>query len=314
MTLEAEMVEFIRRSEAVYEADAVDQSIPAQREIYNRLCAAFTPPRPKDLIVEDRSVPGPAGQIPVRMYRRNADISPGLVLYFHGGGYVVGGLDSHDFLTAWLAQETRVPLLSVDYRLAPEHKFPSAHEDCHAVLKHVRANPAQYAVTAERIILAGDSAGANLAAGIALANRDQGGAALAGQLLVYGRYGWDYDLPSYTKEAEARMLTTRDVQAYRSLYCGEMTEPHPYANPLTADDHADLPEAVLLAAEHDQIRDDSQAYHEALVAAGGASYHEIGPGLVHGSLRAMHTSPGISRWLDMLSATVKRMAGKRMDG
>lgn len=295
MTLEPQMLPFIERTESFYPSDAVDRSVTEHRALYDAMCRAFNPPRPAGMGVEDRRIPGPGGHaVPVRLYRPRGGPGDRVVLYFHGGGFILGGLDSHDIVTARLAADLTALVVAVDYRLAPEHLFPAAFDDCLASLAHVRAEPAAFGLRAPRVVLMGDSAGANLAAAVAIAARQQDLPAPAGQVLFYGGFGAGPDLPSYVSEAEAPLLNAKDVGAYRRFYMPENHEPDyrsaPILGPLDG-----LAPTLLIPVEHDPLRDESTAFRDALVAAGSPAELKLGRGLVHGCLRALETSPETRR-------------------
>ncbi len=292
MHLEPEIKTFIARSESLY-TTSVAARIEDQRAIYDQVCAHFTPAPPSGLHCYDAVIDTPNHSVPVRWYWRRQRSNAPCLVYFHGGGFVVGGLDSHDFICAKLAHDTACKVVSVDYRLAPEHVFPAAFDDCFGVVHALQGTPEEYAIDARKIILCGDSAGGNLAAAVALANRDGGGLPLLGQIMVYPAVTHALTLPAYTECANAPMLSTRDVAFYHRIYLGEGGTPGPYNTPLLASDFGNLPPALLLPVEYDPLRDDAYAYQEKLLAAGTQSTLHLGKGLVHGCLRAIETSPGV---------------------
>lgn len=295
MALEPEMHAFIERTEALCPSDVGHLSIEAQRAAYDAMCAAFNPPRPLGVSASDQTVPGPDGHaIPVRTYSSEGAPADRAVLYFHGGGYVLGGLDSHDIVTARLCADIPATVITVDYRLAPEHRFPAAFEDCLRAMRYLQANAGAFGLASPAIVLAGDSAGANLAAAVSIANRDADGPALAGQVLVYGGFGAGPDLPSYREEADAPLLKASDIDAYHDHYFGADHVPDARSAPIRAD-LGGLPPTLLLPVEHDPLRDESYAFHDALRAAGSPSTVVLGEGLVHGCLRALGASPGTDR-------------------
>jgi acetyl esterase len=261
---------FMIAGERLYPPDAVNFSIGEQRDFYNHYCAHFRKPRPSGVAVEDFSV----GDIPCRRYCPQGQ-GKALLLYLHGGGFVVGGLESHDDVCAEIADQARVETVAVEYSLAPEHVFPSALDECWTVLREL-------AKEKRPLLLAGDSAGANLAAALCLRARDEDGPDIAGQVLIYPGLGGDVTKGSYIAQANAPGLSTADVLYYRDTYKGA---PHPYAEPLKASSLASLPPAFLVAAGHDPLHDDCFAYAEKLRAAGGMA--EV---LVHAFLRARHMS------------------------
>ncbi len=262
---------FMIEGERLYPPDAVNFSLQQQRDFYNRYCTHFRKPRPEGVAVEDFRV----GKIPCRRYRPKRQ-DRAILLYLHGGGFVVGGLESHDDICAELADQAAIETVGVEYGLAPEHVFPVALDECWAVLKEL-------AKEERSIVLAGDSAGANLAAALCLRARDENGPVIKGQVLIYPGLGGDVTKGSYVTQANAPGLSVTDVLYYRDIYKGA---PHPYAEPLTASSHARLPPAFLVAAGLDPLHDDCFAYAEKLRVAGGTAEVRDEPLLVHAFLRA----------------------------
>jgi acetyl esterase len=203
------------------------------------------------------------------------------VVYFHGGGFIVGGLQSHDDICAEIAERTGCKVISVDYRLCPEHIHPAAYEDSLAA--------AQAALAKGPVILAGDSAGGNLAAALA---QNLKGDAIKGQVLIYPGLGGDMlGLPSYTECVKAPMLPTRDIQYYRSVRSGgPVPEDDPTFFPLAAKDFSGLAPCFISAAGVDPLRDDGVEYVRRLIGAGVTAYSVVEPQLPHGHLRARTTS------------------------
>ena len=252
---------------------------------------ALAEPPPDDMAIHDTTVPTADGTVPVRVYRSagGAGARP-CILYLHGGGFMLGDLDSSDSIAWGFAQGTGAVVVSVDYRLTPEHPYPAAFNDTYAVLTHVAANPADFGIDPERIALAGDSAGGNLSAAACLAARDRGGPAIAAQALIYPGTGLDQSYPSYVEHAESPGLTTAGTIKYRDLYLPDDRDTDdPYARPVMAADHAGLPPAWVHSAEIDPIRDDGRVYAGKLAAAGTwVSYREA-RGMIHGFMRARFT-------------------------
>jgi acetyl esterase len=288
VTLDPELRGFVDLAAEVFDVASELLPLAAQRRVYGDFCRRFDGPRPDGIEVHDLAFPGPAGRLPVRRYRpRGAGLLPA-VIYLHGGGWVFGNPDTHDQITAALAARVGAAVFSVDYRLAPEHVFPAAFDDGYAALCHVFAAAADLGVDRRRIALAGDSAGANLAAAIALAARDRAGPAIAGQALVYGVFSTDFDRPSCHEHAEAPFLSRASMFDYVGAYLGGPTaSADPYVAPIAAASHAGLPPAFIAAAGIDPLRDDSAAYAERLRLAGVAVEHRCAAGLVHGYLRAV---------------------------
>jgi acetyl esterase len=235
--------------------------------------------------VEDRSIPGAPGgpEIPVRIYWPHAGGNRlPLVVYFHGGGWVIGGLDSHDPLCRALANEVGAVVLSVDYRLAPEHRFPAAAEDAYAATAWVHAHAAELGAAPSRLVVAGDSAGGNLAAVVPLMARDRGGPPLHMQVLVYPVIDCARDTASYRDNAEGYFLTAAHMRWYWEQYLGAADGTHPYASPLRARDLSGLPPAYVVTAEFDPLRDEGEAYAQRLRDAGVPVTLRRYDGMFHG--------------------------------
>lgn len=265
--------------------NSLDSSIKGSREAYNRMCRAFTPPRPAGLAVTDLRL----NDVPVRAYCPSitmpADGWP-CIVYLHGGGWVVGDLDSHDFITAELAAHLQVLVLAVDYRLAPEHPFPAAFNDCLAVWRALERGDCPFQLDLKRRVVVGDSAGGNLAAALCLALRDADEPLPAAQLLIYPGLGGAASLPSRSQCADAPLLGTSDLDCYHALYLPGPTQRSAYAMPLLANDFSRLPPAFIAVAQFDPLRDDGVCFSERLNAAATPALLYQGQGLVHGCLRA----------------------------
>jgi acetyl esterase len=261
------------------------------------MCRAFTPPRPAGLYVVDFELSG----VPVRSYQPPVSASTGgapCIVYLHGGGWVVGDLDSHDFICAELASTLGVLVIAVDYRLAPEHPFPAAFDDCLKVWRALRTGPFQ--LDPQRTLVAGDSAGGNLAAALCLALRDAGEPVPSAQVLIYPGLGGDHRLTSRSECIDAPLLTSSDVDCYHALYLRGTRKPGPYAMPLVAADLHRLPPAFIAVAQFDPLRDDGLLYAERLKAAGVAAKVYYGEGLVHGCLRARGQVAEVDRLYESL--------------
>lgn len=286
------IMEFLIRAEELFSHTSADMTVQEQRIAFTELCRAFAGPHPEGLSVRDETVPGSDGDMAVRIYRPAGAGTTGGLVYFHGGGWVVGDLDSHDDHCAWMAAEAGVTVISVDYPLAPENPHPAAFEASDAAVRHVTAHAADFGIDPGRLGVGGDSAGAALAAAVALRARD-GGRALALQLLIYPTLGCDHSLPSFAENADAPGLTTADMAKYLRLYTGR--EPDEIADiraaPLLANDLAGMPPAFIAACELDPLRDEARAWHAKLGQAGVPSRYYLGKGLVHGCMRARRMSP-----------------------
>lgn len=241
-----------------------------------------------ELRVEDRDIPGPAGPLGIRIYwppTASADQTP-VVVFFHGGGFVVGDLDTHDGTCRQHCVGTDAIVVSVDYRLAPEHPYPAAVEDSWAATLWVAEHAAEIGADPARIAVAGDSAGGNIAAVTAQRARDDGGPRLVFQLLWYPSTLWDSSLPSFTENADAPILDLKAVGDFSRWYAGEvdLSNPPPGMAPGRAANLANLPPAYVGVAGHDPLRDDGARYGELLAAAGTPAEVHNATTMVHGYL------------------------------
>jgi acetyl esterase len=257
------------------------QVIEARRMMEN--LRALAAAGPEVGAVEDRRVPGPAGEIPVRLYRPAGDGPFPALVWFHGGGWVLGDLDGADATCRELANAAGCVVVSVDYRLAPESKFPAAADDCYAATRWVADNAAALHVDATRVAVGGDSAGGNLTAVTALRSRDLGAPALRFQLLVYPVTDATSESPSYAENGEGYLLTRDSMQWFWNHYLrGDTDRADPYASPLRAASLAGLPPALVITAEFDPLRDEGEAYGRRLRDAGVRATISRYPGTIHG--------------------------------
>lgn len=233
--------------------------------------------------VDNRKILGPAGHIPVRVYRPQSKYPLPVLIYYHGGGWVVGDLDAADVLCRQLANGANVIVVSVDYRLAPEHRFPAAIEDAYAAAAWVAENSSSLEADPNRIAVGGDSAGGNLAAAVTLMARDQGLSFIKFQLLFNPATHYAFDTDSYRDNAEGYGLTTDTMRWFWGQYLAEEQDGrNPYASPLLAADLSSLPPALVITAEFDPLRDDGEAYAAKLKAAGIPVEAKRYDGMVHG--------------------------------
>ena len=284
------MRRYIAEVEQVYAGLGGDRSICEQRQTYNELARRYTRQRPAGVTTRDTVIPrGSAAPIRVRIYEpadRPSPSAPALI-YYHGGGFALGSIESHDSIVAELALATSSVALSVDYRLAPEHPFPAAFDDAFAVWSYVVANGETFCIDPSRTILAGDSAGAALAIAVCREAQRKCIRMPAGQLLIYPALTAAADLPSYTEQAEAPMLTAQSLAYFWQLYTsGGATAGDPRASPLEAKDFAGLPPAFIATANYDPCRDDGAVYAERLLAAGVTVEYRCAKKLAHAYLRA----------------------------
>jgi acetyl esterase len=232
--------------------------------------------------VSDRRFAGPAGELPVRIYRPGPDRPLGALVYFFGGGWVLGSIDTSDGICRSLANAAGCVVVTPGYRLAPEARFPAAVHDCHCAVRWVAANAAELGVDPARLAVGGDSAGGNLAAAVTLLARD-GGPALAGQLLVYPNTDYLADTPSRRENADPWLFNRTSVDWYWSHYLDSPADGgNPLASPLRAEDLSGLPPALVITAEFDPLRDQGEQYAHRLADSGVPVELTRYPGMVHG--------------------------------
>jgi acetyl esterase len=247
----------------------------------------FSQPEPRPVgEVRDLKASGPHGDIPLRLYRP-ADAQPGQALpglvYFHGGGWVIGDLDTHDVLCRDLAAGSGCVVVSVDYRMGPENRFPTAVEDCLAATRWIAENAASLGIDASRLAVGGDSAGGNLAAVVSLASRDAGGVPLKFQLLIYPATDMRAVAPSHTSNGQGYLLTSDTIAYFRGHYIEDPAHHADWrASPLLHDDHANLPPALVITAGFDPLRDEGRQYADRLSAAGTPAQYICFERQIHG--------------------------------
>lgn len=285
---------FIKASEAVYPSDAASLTVADQRRLYDAMCRVFLRACPETVTAIDAIVAGVA----CRVYAGGLPS----VIYFHGGGFVVGGLHSHDDVCAEICHRTGLRVIAVDYRLSPEHLHPAAIEDAMAVVRQ--------AASGGPVVLVGDSAGGNLAA--AVSNAMRGKEAILGQVLIYALLGGDMDRGSYLEHASAPMLTTADVIFCTAVrFNGVPPSNDATASPLQGTDFSGLPPTVAIFAQCDPVADDSRHYCQKITSAGGLAHWIEEPGLVHGFLRARATTPRAAASFTRICAAIAALAASQ---
>ena len=296
--IDAQTWAFIERTSSFYPPETATFSIADQRRIYNEMCAGFAAERPGGVTARDE----PYGGVACRHY--TAGGSTAAVVYFHGGGFVVGGLDSHDDVCAEICAQTGCDVVSVDYRLAPEHKHPAAFDDAMSALQAVAGR------LRVPLILVGDSAGANLAAASAHMTRGKD-VDIIGQMLIYPGLGGDPSKGSYLEHAEAPMLTLAEIMFYKDIrLSGADPVGDPSYAPLHDTDFTDLPPTIVITAQCDPLSDDGRDYEAALTAASVPVYRVDEPGLVHGYLRARHSVDRARTSFERIIAGIAALASK----
>ncbi len=262
---------------------------PAQARAFYRDRRSVTQPEPPAVHgVRDLTAPGPHGDIPLRMYRPSAAAVLPVLVYYHGGGWVIGDLDTHDTLCRELALHSGCAVVAVDYRMGPEHRFPAAVDDCLAATRWLHAHAAELGLDAQRMAVGGDSAGGNLAAVVAIALRDErlrnvGTAALRHQLLIYPATDMRRVAPSHTSNGEGYLLTRDTMTYFHDHYITDPAHDADWrASPLLHSDLKGLPPALVLTAGYDPLRDEGLQYSQALTQAGNTATHVCFERQIHG--------------------------------
>ena len=282
--LDDEVWSFIHKSNSYYPADAANHTIEQQRAWYTQMCLGFQPLAKIPVTRLDYSISD--RKVPVREYLPvHCTLGTTTLIYYHGGGFVVGGLNSHDDVCAAICTHSGFKVLSVDYSLSPENKHPEAFLDAYSAFSSVASE------TDHKIILAGDSAGATLAACVAARSRHDEKQPYA-QVLIYPYLGAPANEGSAVEHANAPLLTTKDMEFYENIRIDpnqQRPSDETFA-PLWSDDFSNLPTTVIFSAECDPLRDDGPLYADNITRAGGKADCIVEPGLVHGYLRARHSS------------------------
>lgn len=282
-----------------------DTSPEEARRIYNS-APDFSGPREPVARVEDRRLPGP---VTVRLYIPEAPPPAPALIYLHGGGWVMGSIDAVDAPLRAIANRSGCVVCSVDYRLAPEHPFPAALEDVGAVLQWVTEQAGSLGVDAGRIALGGDSAGGNLTAATALAERERANR-VAGQVLIYPVLDHDFDRPSYVDNAEGYGMTRDNMKWYWNHYLPDAERrSDPRASPLRAPDLTRLPPALVVTAEHDVLRDEGEEYAAKLRAAGVDVTLSRYDGMMHGFFRTAGAVDAGRALIDEISDWLRALTG-----
>ena len=297
---------------AVERAPLTAMEPDAARELMNRSFIVLGADPPPVSLVEDRAAPGPAGPIPLRLYRPDLAGAPlPGILYLHGGGWVLGNLDTHDSLCRQLAHAAGAAVVAVDYRLAPEHKFPAAFDDAWAALRHVASHAASFGIDPHRLAVCGDSAGGNLAAAIALQARDTGGPALAAQVLFYPVTDMAMRHDSHRRNAEGFLLTAASVAWFRDHYLRDPRDHDDWrASPLRARHLAGLPPTMIITAGCDPLCDEGDEFAARLAAAGVAVIHRPMPGFIHGFIAMGRAVRAANRTLSETAAVLRGIWGQ----
>jgi acetyl esterase len=283
------IAEFIDRCNRVMPPDFYQAPLHEQRARYRALLVEFPYALPPDVAISEESVVHAGRSLPIRVYRPKASTSQGVVLYIRGGGFVVGSWETHDTVVAELAARSGMLAIALEFRMAPEHPFPSALEDCYGALCGVMDAADRFNIDSARVVVGGDSSGANMAAVLCMMARDRGGPVLRGQALIS-------PVLNFTRwrrgGQDAPLLTGGEMEYYTACYCQDAEHAaHPYVSPLISGEFHDLPRAYIMGAELDSLLVDSQRYAEHLRKNGTPVELVVEPGLIHSAVRARALSP-----------------------
>ena len=305
------MLRFYAELSAASPPEAVHWPLAKQRESWDQVCRSFRAPAPTNLRIDDLNIPRGRETVHVRLYRpQGAGLRPG-VIYLHGGGWVLGSIETHDDMCAELAAVADVAVAAVDYRLAPEHPHPAQLEDNLAVLAWMREQGSRHGIDGDTIIAAGDSAGGQMSASLALYLRDRGMKQINGQVLIYPVLGIDLDNASYRRNADGPCLTRDEMRYYWNSVLGPKESGNwadKYIIPLLETDFRNLPPAFITAAAHDPLYDEAVLYAERLRAAGVPAVLRREPALTHSYMRARAVSAVCRAGFDAIAAAVRSLA------
>lgn len=309
--LDEGMLRFYEKLTAASPPEAVNWPLDEQRKSWDDVCKSFAAARPAGLRTQDVLVRREGDEVKIRLYRPAGEkLRPG-VLYMHGGGWVLGSIETHDDMCAEMAKAADVVVVAVDYRLAPEHPHPAQLEDNLAVLAWMRRDGSAQGIDARSIIAAGDSAGGQMSASLTLYLRDKGLPQLNGQVLIYPVLGLDLDTPSYRRNADAPCLTRDEMIYYWNSVLGAKNGNHrndKYIIPLLETDYSELPPAFITAAGYDPLHDEALIYGERLAAAGVPVKVRREPNLAHSYMRARHVSAACKAGFDAICSALRSLA------
>ncbi len=290
MAIDIELHPFIQGLAQAWPEPPLSLGATRWRERVERLSAQARPPYPNGMDVQDHVIAGQPRDVVVRVYRPAHTRSKACLMYMHGGGWVIGSHESHDAITAAIAAEASMVVVSVHYARAPESPYPAAVEDCQTVLEWLFDQADALQIDASRIFVGGDSAGGNLATVMAWLYREDPKRRLRGQVLIYPCVDVNFSRGSYLSEAQAPFLKAVEMIWFWQQYCPDPTRRRePTATPLHAPDFTGMPPTLVMVAEHDPLRDEGTEYALRLQAAGIPTSFRPGLGLIHGHLRAHST-------------------------
>jgi len=301
------MLTFYKELSRASPPEAAAWPLPLQRQAWDDVCRMFRAQRPARLMVEDVDAHG----VPVRVFRPpGEDPKPG-VIYFHGGGWVLGSCETHDDICAEISDRADVVTVLVDYRRAPEHPHPAQLEDSHKVLDWMQSSSRALGIDPRHVVGAGDSAGGQMTVGLGLSLRQRGLTQLRGQVLIYPVLGADTETASYIRNAHAPCLTRDEMIFFLDSFLGPRGGRNwadPQAVPNLAADVSGLPPAFITVAAHDPLHDDGIIFHDKLRAAGIATALRREPALAHSYMRARHVSKPAMDGFEAIVEAVRTLA------
>lgn len=310
MAIDASLQPYLDGWTAAWQHLAPDAPITARRALLEKLSTEARKPLPDGVTTEVVTVVGGPRPVRVRLFRPTAAGAIPAMAYMHGGAWMQGSPETHDEIAAFVAAETGHLVASIDYALAPEHPFPAAVEDCAAVVRWLFGQAHALRIRPDAISVAGDSAGANLAAAMTLMFRGTA-QAIRSQMLFYPAVDFAHDRPSVKENADGPIITAKSLAGPAALYLPDPADrTNPLAAPMLAESHAGLPPAYVAVAEHDPLRDEGRDYARALEAAGVPVEVHGGKGLFHGYLRAMSLAPVAKAPLARACAWLREQVGR----
>jgi len=305
--------EFLARYHAAMPSDFFHRDVAEQRRLYLDLSTVFPYPIPGDVQINDHEIIDEGQRLSFRSYRPARRRGSGLLVYFHGGGFIVGSLESHNTLVAELAHNTGLVTVAAEFRQAPEHPFPAAPEDCYRILRVLASTPELLGpgVETESPVLCGDSSGANLAVCVSMMCRDRGGSRPRGQGLI----GPVLDFARWY-DPDPEISFAEEMRHYTRSYCPDRElADHPYASPLVHGTFDGLPPAYIMSTEYDDLRDDAVQYARLLENHGVPVELSIEPGLVHAPVRGRSLIPQVAdAWLRFCAAVESLADGRKRAG
>ena len=306
MAIAPEIAAFLKRTEALNLPQVWEAPISVIRR--NTQGRTVTSGSVEDIYeISNRFIPGPTSDLPIRIYRPTTETDAPAIVYFHGGGWVLNFLDIYDASLARLANQSGAVIISVAYQKSPEHPFPVPFDDCYETLLWVIATSAELSINPEKIGVAGDSAGGNLASAVAIKARDNS-VSLAFQILIYPCNDRNFETDSYRNNSTGYGLSTQAMQWFWDQYLqGDEHDANPYAAPMQATSFKGLAPAIIMTAEYDPLLNDGEKYASLLERAGVSVLYKCYEGMIHGFFSNMAVTPTAQEAIDFLAEEVKKI-------